>query len=175
MVLRGFRSKIIGFFSIIAVWFGIISGLPDIGISLPVDWARYITAAITGIAFVYLFILPEAKEAFLRKQNQEIQQRMTGRVGVEVRPKTNVSVSAKVIAKNPYVNPFSLQDLLNAVSAVVIIGIIIFAFYQIQGSFPPAISQITSNLVLALWILFGGSLIVLLIVLYGFIRELIGS
>ncbi len=70
-----------------------------------------------------------------------------------------------------YQYPFALEDFRAVIGTIIIIGIFLWLSIQLKQVFPTGASSIISNLVLAMWILFIGTILVFIIMLYRAFRD----
>lgn len=80
-----------------------------------------------------------------------------------------IGASATVVAHNP--NPFTLEDYKAAASLFIISITFLWLSYRLKAIFPSGAGSVMDSLVLAMWILFGGSILAIVIMIYRTFRH----
>ncbi|MCL4364925.1 hypothetical protein M1590_01205 [Candidatus Marsarchaeota archaeon] len=80
----------------------------------------------------------------------------------------SISVTATVAAHN--LNPFTAEDYKAAISLFIISITFLWLSYQLQTIFPSTAGNVIGDLVISMWILLGGSIIILIVMVYRTLR-----
>ena len=75
-----------------------------------------------------------------------------------------ISITATEVAHNP--NPFTAEDYEAAISLFVVSITFLWLSYKLQAIFPSTVGDVISGLVIAMWLLFFGSIFIIIIIVY---------
>lgn len=147
-----------------------ISSLPTFGAELlqhPTFISLVFIAAVITVALVTYAIIPERIVKFLKaiyllfRYKQVMTTRASAEGGV------GISVRATVVAHNP----FTAEDFISAVFLMIISGVFLWLSLQLKNIFPVAAVQVMWSLVVSMLILFIGSILILVIMLYRTLKH----
>lgn len=87
----------------------------------------------------------------------------------EVHAGATISMTAHVEAHNP--PQFTFEDYRAAIFLLIISIVFLWLSYQLQAVFPSSAGNVMGDLVIAMWILLGGSILILIIMVYRTFRH----
>jgi hypothetical protein len=156
-------TKVLTVFTAALIVFGSLGAMTELS-QYPAFITWFLLIIIVVVLLVVYAVFPGSIRRLLTALGLWLRYRKVRAMQPTATGGVSIVASATVVAHNP--NPFTLEDYKAAASLFVISITFLWLSYQLKSVFPSGAGNVMGSLVLAMWMLFGGSILVIAIMIY---------